>query len=326
MDEFYKSLTLDLKFDESNVRSIKSSLDALTENKLFGKDEADRLNKQLSDYAKKEATILKLQRDIENLRKLNTKESAEAIRKLQKELNDLQGTDDKASKFDIKTMLLGFVANMTRKLKGVFDDALSELRTMQSYSRLTNASTRELRLGYGFSAGQAYGFSKASGLLGIESMEDLMWADSQQLQLFRDAFDKYTAYYEDTMTPEFLQAQLQFQVDMDKLKLDLQHTVIDFFLNNEDEIIEFLEFNIEVGKFIIDTLSWIVNAFSDKGRSESARSRETASILNSYTNSTRNTNMSVNNTFNGVSKDDQTWLANAGQQMYKQAIETLKRG
>lgn len=326
MDEFYKSLKIGLEFDESNVKSIKSSLNALTENKLFSKEDSDKLNKQLDEYTKKEKVILKLQRDIENLRKVNTKESVEAIKSLQKELDKLQGTDEKTSKFDIKTMLLGFVANVTRKLKGVFDDALDELRSMQSFSRLTDASTRELRLGYGFSAGQAYGFSRAGSLLGIDSMEDLMWADAQQLQLFRDAFEKYTTYYEETMTPEFVQAQLQFQVDMDQLKLDLQHSVIDFFLENEDEIIEFMEFSIDVGKFIIETLSWIVDAFSDRSRSESARSRETESILNSYTNNTRNTNMTISNNFNGVSKNDQTWLANAGQQMYKQAIETLRRG
>lgn len=262
-------------------------------------------------------------------------DTSDSLKKLRKELSEVK-MPDFGKMFlgdgDPKRVkeLEGLVSNVTSKsldkLKSILDDALDELSDITKYSRMTDAEVRELKLGYGFSSSQAYGYDKAMGMLGIGSMEDLMWADSQQLAQFRRLFEKYSNYYEETMTPEYVEKQLEYQVAMEEFKLDLQNSVISFFLENQDTIMSLMDLSIDFMKFVTMALGNILKAFSNGGRSENARDRETSSILSSYTSNTKNTNINQTNNFNNVSKQDQTWLQNSSQLAYKQLVEQYNRG
>lgn len=326
MNEFFKTIVLDFEADDS-IKSVQKSLDALKFDPSFSKE----LNKQLDEYSKKQQVIAKLQKDIEVLRKVNTKEANEAAEKLQKELKDLTADEDKAKRTQslqtsLKGMLMGVATSFLGQLKGVLSGALNELSSMTDFSKMTNAEVRELKLGYGFSSSQAYGYTQAMSAMGFSSMEDLMWADSQQLELFRKAFDKYTQYYEETMTPEYVAKQFEYQVAMKEFKMDLQNSVISFFMDHKDTIMKLMDFSMKFMEAVMTLLGSIVDGFSSRGRAESSRARETSSILNAYTSNARTTNVNQTNNFNNVSRQDQTWLQNSTQFAFKQVIEQLDRG
>lgn len=207
-------------------------------------------------------------------------------------------------------------------LKSIVSDSLDELKDLGSYSRMTDSHVRDLKLGYGLSSSQAYGYDKAMGMLGIESMDDLMWADSQQLSEFKRLFEKYTEYYEETMTPEYIQKQLEYQIAMDEFKQDLKNSVITFFMDNKDTIMSLMDTAMTFMDFTMDVIGDILHAVTEqRGRTEEERARETEEFMNSYLVNNKSSNVTQNNTFNGVSEKDKTWLQNSQQLAYKQLVD-----
>ena len=80
---------------------------------------------------------------------------------------------------------------------------------------------------------------------------------------------------------------------------------------------------LDLSKFVISALSWIVKYLGGGERSSSERLAASSDIINSYSSSNRNTSVKIDNTFNNVAKEDQTWLSNAGQMTYEQVIQAL---
>ena len=330
MDEFYKKISLGVELNKTDMRSVRKSLQDLGEG-IFDEETLQKIEKSLDDNVKKQTVIAKLQRDIETLRKAGNKEAKKGIDELQKELDKLvpkdmgseltKATSVKKLFTDLTTSL---VSSLVRSLKSLFNDALERLNNMQQYSRMTDSSVRDLKLSYGFSSAQAYGYSEAMDLLGIGSMEDLMWADQQQLEMFRRAFNEYTEYYEEVMTPEFTQAQLEYQFEMRKFKTDMQTTLIKFFVDNEDAIVVTMKGIMSIAQVVINIFSWLTEHFGG-GRSEAAVARDTSSIINQYKTSSRNVSANVTNTYH-ISQNDPAAVQNASNLAYKQAIDVLKRG
>lgn len=224
------------------------------------------------------------------------------------------------------TKLTSIFDNALKTLKSTINDGIARLSSMTEYSKMTDSNVRELKLGYGFSSSQAYGYQQALDVMGFTSMEDLMWADSQQLELFRQSFDKYTTYYQETMTPEYVAKQMEYQAAMAQFKIDLEHSVVTFFMNNQDTIMALMDFSMIFMQTVMTLLADMVETFNLRERSSTSRTRETQSILSSYTANNRNTNITQSNTFNNVSQADQTWLQNSSQFALKQVIESYERG
>lgn len=324
MNEFFKTIKLEFEADKSSIKSVTQDLNILSKYKLFDPQKTDKIVKQLDEFSKKQQVVAKLEKDIATLRNLGTKESNNAAKILQKELSAIQSGDK------VKKVLGSGLAKIGNafltKMKDVFTSALDRLSDMTKFSKMTDSSVRDLKLGYGFSSSQAYGYTQALDVMGFSSMEDLMYADQQQIDLFRKSFEKYTSYYEETMTPEYVEKQMEYQVAMKEFKLDLEHSVIDFFMENQDTIMGLMDFSMDFFEFVMSALDWIVKALGDDERSQREKDRESASILNSYVTNSKSTKVNMNNTYNGVSKSDQTWLQNSSQMAYKQLVEQLNQG
>lgn len=210
-------------------------------------------------------------------------------------------------------------------LGSLLASGFDELENILNFSQLSDANTRDLMMRYGFSNSEAYGYTKAMGALGFESEEDLMYANQQELELFRKSFEKYSGKYNELYNSGMFDSMQEFNTQMEEFKEDVKLEVVDFFMNNQDTIRAAMKGIISLAEFAITALGKIVQWLNPDARtSDSQRAANAASIISNYSNINSGTNVSIDNTFNNVAKTDQTWLAHAGQLTYEQIIKALQ--
>ena len=210
-------------------------------------------------------------------------------------------------------------------LGSLLASGFDELENILNFSQLSDANTRDLMMRYGFSNSEAYGYTKAMSALGFKSEEDLMYANQQELELFRKSFEKYSGKYNELYNSGMFGSMQEFNTQMEEFKEDVKLEVVDFFMNNQDTIRAAMKGIISLAEFAITALGKIVQWLNPDARtSDSQRAANTASIISNYSNINSGTNVSIDNTFNNVAKSDQTWLAHAGQLTYEQIIKALQ--
>lgn len=210
-------------------------------------------------------------------------------------------------------------------LGSLLASGFDELENILNFSQLSDANTRDLMMRYGFSNNEAYGYAKAMSALGFESEEDLMYANQQELELFRKSFEKYSGKYNELYSSGMFDSMQEFNTQMEEFKEDVKLEVVDFFMNNQDTIRAAMKGIISLAEFAITALGKIVQWLNPDARtSDSQKAANTASIISNYSNINSGTNVSIDNTFNNVAKSDQTWLAHAGQLTYEQIIKALQ--
>ena len=159
-------------------------------------------------------------------------------------------------------------------------------------------------------------------------MEDLMYAESWQKELFGDYFKKYTEKYNELYDSGFFQEYLKFQYEMQDFKQEMMTEVVKFFVDNKDTIKSGMLAIMKLAEFTISALGWLVNFLGGNKRELSYENNLglASDIINNYSGgSSSSLSVKIDNTFNNVAKEDQTWLANAGQMTYGQVIEAIKR-
>lgn len=210
-------------------------------------------------------------------------------------------------------------------LGSLLASGFDELENILNFSQLSDAETRDLMMRYGFSNSEAYGYTKAMDALGFKSEEDLMYANQQELELFRKSFEKYSGKYNELYNSGMFDSMQEFNTQMEEFKEDVKLEVVDFFMNNQDTIRAAMKGIISLAEFAITALGKIVQWLNPDARtSDSQKAANTASIISNYSNINSGTNVSIDNTFNNVAKSDQTWLAHAGQLTYEQIIKALQ--
>lgn len=210
--------------------------------------------------------------------------------------------------------LKSVVSDFTSQLKFGLKDVIDELNNILSFSRLSNAKTRELAFGYGFSASESYGWSKALKALGFSGEEDLFYANTQELRMFRESFEKYSKEYEELYDSGFFDTMQEFEYEMREFKQQMILEVAQFFMNNKDLIKDGMIALMEIGKWVLDIASKINKLFGGSTTSN-------ADILNQYsTVNHSNTNVNINNTYNNA---DRNTISNAGEYNYQQLIVAL---
>src|SRR5574344_23065 len=198
---------------------------------------------------------------------------------------------------------------------------VNETKSMPEHSQLSSSKTRELAFGYGFSSSQAYGWEKALKAVGLNSEEDLYYANEQEMAQFREAFTKYSEQYSQLYDSGFFQTMQEYQYEMADFKNEMQLEVVRFFMDNKDSIKNGMKAIMTISEYVLKIFGWLVNIFGQNAQSDLA---STTDIVNQYNQSaSKNTNVAVNNTFNNVAKEDETWLANAGSMTYEQVIQAL---
>ena len=213
--------------------------------------------------------------------------------------------------------------NAWDSLKNLLSDSWKEFQNMLDYSTLANARTRELAFTYGFTGSQAYGYDKALSVMGMGDIEDLYFAEDWQKEKFYDIMTKNAERYQELYDSGFFQDSMDFQYEMQELKQEMMLEIVQFFMDNKDLIKSGMMAMLDLSKFVISALGWIVKYLGDGERSSSERLAASSDIINSYSSSNRNTSVKIDNTFNNVAKEDQTWLSNAGQMTYEQVIQAL---
>lgn len=217
------------------------------------------------------------------------------------------------------------LASALESLGSLLASGFDELENILNFSQLSDANTRDLMMRYGFSNSEAYGYTKAMGALGFESEEDLMYANQQELELFRKSFEKYSGKYNELYNSGMFDSMQEFNTQMEEFKEDVKLEVVDFFMNNQDTIRAAMKGIISLAEFAITALGKIVQWLNPDARtSDSQKAANAASIISNYSNINSGTNVSIDNTFNNVAKTDQTWLAHAGQLTYEQIIKALQ--
>lgn len=235
----------------------------------------------------------------------------------------LKAKDAKQIGADLAKGLASFIDDFTNAVKNTFKDAWEELENILNFSRLSNAETRDLAFTYGFSGSQAYGFTKAKDIMGIQSDEDLMYLTGAQSQKFQELMSKYSEKYSELYDSGFFDEYEEYQYEMKEFREEITMEVVKFFMDNKDTIKEGMRAIMKLTEFVLNALSWLVN-FLGGSRSESQIAATTNDIINSYaTSNNKNTNVTIDNTFNNVAKEDQSWLANAGNMTYEQVIKAL---
>lgn len=214
--------------------------------------------------------------------------------------------------------LKGVLDSALSGLKGIFVDAWDELKNILSFSRLSNQETRDLMFTYGFDSSQAYGFDKASSLMGIRSEEDLMYMTPDQSDRFRELMSNYTEKYSKLYDTGFFNTLEDFQYEMAEFKDEITMEVVQFFMDNKDTIKDGMIAIMKLADFTIDSLGWLVNFFGGRSTiSASARAQNTTQIIDNARS------VNVNNTFNEVAQKDRSWLANEVQNAYEQVLKSL---
>lgn len=341
MDKFTKQILLDVQVDKSSLDTVQKDISNLKKFKLIDDSSAEKLSKSLEEYEKKQLAIKRLQEDIVKLRKLDTDESKAVVEELQEQQkliagdtesllpDELQDKDDgldlEQFKSSFASTMSGIAASFLKNLADVFSNAWKEAEEMLEFSQLSNARTRELSFQYGFTGSQAYGYTQAMQMVGLESEEDLMYANQQELAQFREAFDKYTTKYEELYDSGFFETMQEYQYEMEDFKQEMQLEVVGFFMDNKTTIMNGMKALMSMAEGVLSIVGPILDFFS-KGadRDSSQRTAATNDIINTYSSSTsKNMSVKIDNQFNNVSQSDKTWLANSGSLVTEQLIKAI---
>lgn len=346
MKEYKKTIIIEPKIDESKAKQIERSVENMTVKKFL----SDDAQKQVEEFAKKNAEIeekidltRQALRDIENFK-------GPEFDKLRNELNEylksLGYSEKEERPGGLKAGWKDFFSsigkyaqqqgqklfNSALKFLGdIYDEAKQMMDDIASYSEKSMTFSSEatnLKLSYGLSGAEAYAWSQAAKDVGFSSFDDylenFMYATDETNERLQTLVKKYEETYEQDV--EVAQAYQQFQAEFEDFKKQLQMELIDFFMENKDTIKAALELGMTFMEAMLQLVGWIAQALSEgHDRTEYERTSAISDIYNNYgAQATNNTNVKIDNTFNGVSNNDRGMLIDAGSATYRQILEALK--
>lgn len=287
MEDYGKTLKISFKTDSESLNDIKKQLKDLQEQgqiDIVGDEKkSKKLNSFVKDFAKQTDT-----------------------------LSGFMKPDGMSFGSFIQTKVIKGLANIfdsfVSEIKDTFSSAWEELDSMLGYSKLSSAQTRSLAFGYGFSASEAYAYEKTLGVMGLSSMEDLFYLNTQEQQKFNELFGKYTKRYSDLYDEGFFEDLQDYQYEMQTYKDDFEQVAMKIIIDNKDVILGFLKLGMEAFKIITKPVEWIdaLIHIGDVGKMSSEAER--ISAIENYSN--RTTNISMSNTYNVTGPDAQTIAAN----------------
>lgn len=354
------------KYDEQvkTLYKIKKIQDEIVAQEMFGKDTKtlEKLKEQLEEL-KKEAKKVGLVRDSNGNFKQKTAEDQKEIDKEQEEMNE-QGTETSNFSSGWKEAKENWASEHTPEeygkkafqkmtdsieqfkdkaletFKSFVKDALKELEEMASWdiggSTQYNKEASEIYMNYGLQGADAYAMSKALEDVGIDDIETYLTDPMvQSNKALLNSFDEHyklakSQYKEDLeIAKEYQKFKEAFGIFKDKL----QKSLIDFFMENKDNIMNILNFLMQSMQYLVSLVGDIVAFFGGntmEDRSDEQKQSDMNELLGVTNNSTisydnRSNHVNVNNTYNGVGKVDQGILQNVGQLTYQQIIEYFGR-
>lgn len=306
----------------SQISEIENIRSAIESGKLTDIDTGalsavlDKRQKMIEELGQKQAKLKAM--DILGMNGKDKKNLQKDIQALRESLGLSEKKSDTAKK-NIGNAFSKLMMNAIRKISSyfvnTFKNAFNEMAKMASYDAgstlISNSAARRQQLMFGLTGSQNYAMSKAMGILGMQSIEDLMWANSAQRAEYNRLTEIFQRQYESLQSSGILQGAQKFQIDLAVLKSQFQNTIYKFIAAHSDTILGFLngamEFMSSVLEFfggIADTLGFI---FGTNGYStvSSAASSTSNAVSNNTTNNTDNSklvNLTVNYSDNGADK------------------------
>lgn len=288
-----------MKFLLEQEKKLSEDIELLQESQTSWAKEDAQARQEVLDYVKQE---LNLKQKIEQLEKKSTSKymqverysisqaAGNAFDKIIDKINDIFG-------------------NFVNLLKNTLKNAWKEFQNVVSQSFLTNSQTRQNVLGYGLSVSQSYALEKAMSAMGINSMEDLLWMNESQSNLFTKTMASYTEKYDALYDSGFFEKELEFQTKIQEFKDGVLMKFVEFFVNNQDTITSVMNAILKIADKVMAGLSGIVGNSS------------AADVVNSYSN---NKNVSVDMTYNISGQVNKSEITSAGEQTMKKIILAIQ--
>lgn len=210
----------------------------------------------------------------------------------------------------------------------VLAGGIDELDNISRFSTLSDEQTRELYYNYGLSGASAYGVTKAAEVTGIKSEDDfyaMIAENGVVLKEFQKAFDKYSTKYNEALDSGTFEQMLEFNSEMAQFEEDIKLEVVNFFMENKEMLRDTMTKLLELSDFLLDGLvnvfRWLDPTYT---YSSAQRSAMVSEVVGNSTVNNSSMTVTIDNTFNNVAKEDQTWLAHAGQMTYEQVVRALE--
>lgn len=223
-----------------------------------------------------------------------------------------------SSSLESNGLLKNIITKSLDEFSNIVRSSMNELDRMLDFSRLSKSETRKLAYGYGFSKSQAYGYDTAMKMLDFESEEDLFNATNEEMRLFRESFEKYSNYYTELYDSGFFNTLREYKFEMEDFKREMQMEVITFFMDNKDVIKKGMIALMKISEGIAKIFAKLVDWFGNRTQPSSV-----SDVVNQYRTTSNSTRVNISNQFTNTPKEDETWLANAGELTYEQVVRAL---
>ena len=300
MDEYFKKVKLIFEVDKDSADKVKEELDELSKQEVEAKDNPNDEQETLS------------------LKKLFKDSSDDFFKQF-----DFISSDFKKIAKDFNTSFQAgastIVAIALNKLASLFSDAWDELGNMLDYSRLSNQKTRDLAFTYGFDASQAYAYSKAMDVMGLQSEEDIFYMNDAERQQFYDNFSKYSQKYDDLYDSGFFDMVREYEIEMAEFKEDMKLEVVSFFMDNKDTIKAGMQAMMSAAEVLLKIFGWLMQYGGDDIDSDSSRAADTSQIISNYKGG-NTLNAKVDNTYNISNQTQADWATDIGRAQFQQIL------
>lgn len=334
MDDYHLDMGIRFTPEKASLDALDKQLDKFKEAFKISDDDIEKLRKQMSDFEERKSSMRELGKMLQSYRDVmgkgdnynddTTKEFIQAMRELAESNKTLKEeyenlTGENSGFFSQKGMDV-FMGNMKtqvvnklsdiaksflRSIANVFKEAWQELGNMVNQSFLTNSTYRNNAFTYGMSASESYGFEQTKSMMGL-SEDDLYYMNDYQQEKFREIMTKYAERYEKLYDSGFFEKYLDFQIEMQEFKQDMEMEIIEFFMDNKDTIKDFMKLTMDAMEFLVDAVGALLDFFTGGQTSDEEKLDEIGGILDTYvsnnnvSNTTNNLHMDGNYTFNGT--------------------------
>lgn len=357
-DEFTINMGVRFKPDEQSMADIKKTFNTLGRVNVFGGDQQqiNSTRKAMNEFAASQETLKRLTsslREYQHAMNLgpskdfwgrDTYEDDDTTKQIKAMIKEVIGDNKELEKQfgqyfkeggeifsdrfkDImKVQVLNKMEDLAKSflqgIANVFKDAWGELKNIMQSSFMTNSTTRENMFNYGFSAAESYGFEQAKSMLGISSEEDLWYMNDMQRQKFQEVMTKYAEKYNKLSDSGFFDTMLEYQIEMEEFKKDVQLELVQFFVDNKDTIKTFMKLSMDFLKVIMQGVTWLVEHFTDRRTTDEEKAANIDSILNSYVQKNQSLTFNQSNSFYGGANG--SYIDSSLNQLTAQTTEALK--
>lgn len=316
-----KDKVIQLKDLELRLEELQNSLDAA---KLAGDTKQVEAFKQQLDTLQKQKDRLEGISENDQVKKSKKEVMKDLSESMKSDFTDKIKDFGKSFMSSFKNVMSDFLLGLD-DISTLINDAVSKIQEMVSYnlSDTTTFSQDAVSMyeNYGLTGAQAYAMQQALESVGFNDMNqylsNIQYVNDEMREKMQSIYQISESEYENSL--ELSKEYQNYQDEMTLLKNELQQSIISFIVDNKDIIKTYFSMMIGMAQGILSFVNFLAG---------NRQTTSTSDILNlkssgSTSNTTSTTNLNIDNTFNGISQTDQSWLSRTGQMTYQDIITYL---